>query len=576
MSEQLSENHNLCRGLSPPSIVRMRGLDLLSWLDSANLKFTCGPLKATINDEQNSCTTKSENDRKLNFSPSGTDDGEIEVMMEELLYEKISSKDKNEDASNPVFSIEKYSPKSVERVTEIFATMGRASFKNNDYDAALEYFHKAILLSKATMEQHRKAESSRSRRFKKRGENLVTLTFSTNEIEAVDIDKFYLQPEQLYQHLMRLASIYSAVAETYQMQSSPIDSHRFSNKAVNLYNAILKNKYFENPASLRDERSIVIKILRIWVSVGNVMLAEGNSDAAMTKYQLALKAGLLLICKSQEERRYALVLQNASLHRKLAPLSTPPPRQKSCSQIRGEQSPTSVIESLDSSHMTREIVVSEYLHRNTQVSKEAMLIIAETLNHVAEVHCMTGQEEFAITSLIEALNIYEDMFYKDEPSEVANILDKIATLQYNKGRYNMALKTYRLVVKVRARCFGSKHVSVAESQHKLGTTFIQMKAYEQALPVLKKSLSIAKKHNPVSPICGDILLDLGDVHMKLEKYAYAVRYFRLAGEIFLYVGDVSKRALSQKLLDEAKNMLAARMPRQKRFDRSISLSAVTR
>jgi len=140
--------------------------------------------------------------------------------------------------------------------------------------------------------------------------------------------------------------------------------------------------------------------------------------------------------------------------------------------------------------------------------------------------------------LLQALNIYHHSL--GEPLNVADCLNKLATLYYFLGNYTKAEPMLQEGLAIRQQCFGLEHPACAESLNDLSSVYFSQKKYAQAEESCLQALAVWEKVLGADhPDVAVSLNNLARIYQAQKKYAQAETLLLRASAIW-------KKALGDK------------------------------
>ena len=115
----------------------------------------------------------------------------------------------------------------------------------------------------------------------------------------------------------------------------------------------------------------------------------------------------------------------------------------------------------------------------------------------------------------------------DEHPDVANSYDDIGIVWDSKGEYDKALEYFEKCLAIRLKTFGDEHDSVANSYNNIGYFWKNKGEYDEALEYYEKCLAIRLKtlgdeHNSVA----NTFFHIGTVNKNLSKFLIAIENFQ--------------------------------------------------
>ena len=155
--------------------------------------------------------------------------------------------------------------------------------------------------------------------------------------------------------------------------------------------------------------------------------------------------------------------------------------------------------------------------------------LAKAYSTMGTVLYRLGKLEFAMTVLTRALGLC----LESDLELFGEIFNRMGTVFLDQGKYSDALDSMSRSLDFRTRCFGTEHVSVAQTYNNIGIVLEKqgkileaLEAYEKALESKQKSLGL--EHVSVAGTYGN----MGAVFEKLDDYEKALFYYKKTLEIF--------------------------------------------
>lgn len=116
-----------------------------------------------------------------------------------------------------------------------------------------------------------------------------------------------------------------------------------------------------------------------------------------------------------------------------------------------------------------------------------------------------------------------------ENQKIAQVLQKVANYQIERGRYAQAEPLCLRALRIRERVLGPVHLLVADSLTSLALLFWRQGRYEQAEPLYQRVLSIQEQEvGPEHPLIGRSLNNLAIIYLQQGKYEQAKPLFQRA------------------------------------------------
>mmetsp|Transcript_2883 Transcript_2883/g.5404 ORF Transcript_2883/g.5404 Transcript_2883/m.5404 type:complete len:528 (-) Transcript_2883:157-1740(-) len=170
------------------------------------------------------------------------------------------------------------------------------------------------------------------------------------------------------------------------------------------------------------------------------------------------------------------------------------------------------------------------------ILKEARMLVADMYCNIASTFAEMRNRAAAIENYNHGLALYMQELGEDHEA-VACTLHNIGTMHYRSGEYQLALKCYRQVLKMRRLVFDSNHVCVAECLLDIATTHEKADEVEKAVSALNAALRImTKNYGSDSLQCADTNMQLGSLYARAGCKELALEYYELAHGTLILLG----------------------------------------
>jgi len=127
-----------------------------------------------------------------------------------------------------------------------------------------------------------------------------------------------------------------------------------------------------------------------------------------------------------------------------------------------------------------------------------------------------------------ALAIRERTLGSEHPL-VAEILNSLGVLSYNRGKYDQAELLHRRALAIREKVLGPEHLHVAQSLNNLALVYDDLQRYDQAEALYRRSLAIREKAlGPEHPLVAESLNNLAVLYQVQGKFDQAEPLHRRA------------------------------------------------
>ena len=143
--------------------------------------------------------------------------------------------------------------------------------------------------------------------------------------------------------------------------------------------------------------------------------------------------------------------------------------------------------------------------------------LAETLFTLAKVHHRLGNSHDAIKILADAIDLRGAIKIVDSDS-----LLQIGHMQKEYGRYQEALGTFEECLRLKLRCFGTCHSSIAELNFFIGDVMREVGDFDAAESKFKYSLAILDVSKSDLINAADVHFSLGILYTEQEMYTSAL------------------------------------------------------
>lgn len=168
------------------------------------------------------------------------------------------------------------------------------------------------------------------------------------------------------------------------------------------------------------------------------------------------------------------------------------------------------------------ITVREILDKGAEKIEKELAdqpeVQATLMSTMGEVYINLGLYELATPLMENSLNVRKQIFGK-EHYEVAESLDKLATLLRKKGNYTEAEVMSREALSIFRNLYGNEDTIVANSLNNLASTLYNKGKYKEAEPLYREALTIQRKLlGNMHPDVANIMSNLGSVLYRLNKY----------------------------------------------------------
>ena len=116
----------------------------------------------------------------------------------------------------------------------------------------------------------------------------------------------------------------------------------------------------------------------------------------------------------------------------------------------------------------------------------------------------------------------------ERESEVIDILEMIAILQFMLGKFDDAMSSFKDVLRMRKLKVGQFHCSVALTTKYIGNVYTVKKIYDKALETYKETLRVMNicYNNKPHPQIANVLDNVASVYGKLEQFDKAVQLYQ--------------------------------------------------
>eukprot|EP01113_Clastostelium_recurvatum_P046796 TRINITY_DN8254_c0_g2_i2.p1 TRINITY_DN8254_c0_g2~~TRINITY_DN8254_c0_g2_i2.p1 ORF type:complete len:1173 (-),score=157.54 TRINITY_DN8254_c0_g2_i2:81-3317(-) len=123
------------------------------------------------------------------------------------------------------------------------------------------------------------------------------------------------------------------------------------------------------------------------------------------------------------------------------------------------------------------------------------LILASTLNNMADLYETLGRHYEALPMYQQALHIQQKQLFGDH-RDVASSLNNVATTYSELGRQKEALMTHQQALQMRQRLFSGDHYDVGHSLNNIGETYSDLGRPEEALSTYQQALHMVQRLFP--------------------------------------------------------------------------------
>lgn len=159
---------------------------------------------------------------------------------------------------------------------------------------------------------------------------------------------------------------------------------------------------------------------------------------------------------------------------------------------------------------------------------------AYTLKNLADFHQLYEKDSLAITELLQALSIYKSINYP----EVQGVYDLLGYVSYTLGNYKQAL-TYGLLAVETAEKVKVSDAELSTIYNRVGTTYYQLRQYEEANDYFKRSFALAMKNQDTTN-ARVISPNIINTYMRLNKKQEAIIFLKRVEYIYTTAPDWDK------------------------------------
>jgi tetratricopeptide (TPR) repeat protein/transcriptional regulator with XRE-family HTH domain len=172
--------------------------------------------------------------------------------------------------------------------------------------------------------------------------------------------------------------------------------------------------------------------------------------------------------------------------------------------------------------------ITRALSIRKQILGEEHPVVAESLNHLAELFYYRGQYRQAEQLHRQALAIRRACLEPNHP-DVLISQNNLASMYWVQGRYHEAELLYRQTLQQREQIYGPDHLDVAESMQNLASLYVQQERYEEAEPLYQRCLHICQQQlEHDHAYLTTILNNLGKLYQRQSKYEQAEALYQQA------------------------------------------------
>ena len=205
----------------------------------------------------------------------------------------------------------------------------------------------------------------------------------------------------------------------------------------------------------------------------------------------------------------------------------------------------------------------EYLNKSLYIQKQILgdkhPDIATSYNNIGGVYSSIGDYNKALEYLNQALDIRKQIL-GEKHSDTATSYMSIGGIYHSLGDYNKALEYLNKSLYIQKQILGDKHPNIAASYNNIGEVYSKLGDYNKALECYNKALDIQKQvlgeQNPDTAISYN---NIGLMYIRLKDFNKAYKYIKKAYEIYNFNKDKSFQILSSSqkkdFLDKNKNYI---------------------
>ncbi len=182
-------------------------------------------------------------------------------------------------------------------------------------------------------------------------------------------------------------------------------------------------------------------------------------------------------------------------------------------------------------------VAADSLYRQSLEIRQALLppddpIVATSLNNLAGVYMDLAQYDSAVAMYERVLDIRLDKLGEDH-LETAIALNNLATTHELAGRYDEAEPLYVRSIEIRKRLLDDDHPDVLRVVSNLGALMLRSGRAAEAVPLFEEVIAIRRQNPQEVFALGVPLNNIGQAHVRLERYDEATAAFQEAYELFV-------------------------------------------
>ncbi|MEP6748859.1 MAG: histidine kinase dimerization/phosphoacceptor domain -containing protein [Bacteroidota bacterium] len=159
---------------------------------------------------------------------------------------------------------------------------------------------------------------------------------------------------------------------------------------------------------------------------------------------------------------------------------------------------------------------------------------AYTLKNLADFHQLYEKDSVALTELQQALAIYKSINYPG----VQGVYDLLGYVSYTLGNYKQAL-SYGLLAVQTAQKVKVSDAELSTIYNRVGTTYHQLRQYEEAIDYFKSSFALAMKNQDTTN-ARVISPNIINTYMRLNKKQEAISFLKSVENIYTTAPDWDK------------------------------------
>lgn len=134
----------------------------------------------------------------------------------------------------------------------------------------------------------------------------------------------------------------------------------------------------------------------------------------------------------------------------------------------------------------------------------------------------TGEREHCLDSVVHSLLCFTLSLLITSSSSSSLLLTSLGKIYFHQDKVDDALTCLEEALIIKKDKLSEKHMSLAETQHLLGSLYIKKKNFEPVIPLLKSALIAYRGSKDCEIMKSDVLDLLGNAYANVDEVDYAI------------------------------------------------------